>query len=282
MEKILVATDFSREAENALQTALPIAKAFNSKLIILHILEISGNVTGPNGMIDATKASNHLREEVERVKESMARSRKLHDIDSLSIEYEELIRVGTASKQLEQFINDEHIDFVVMGTKSAWGLNDILLGTTTDKLLRRVNCPVLSVNKVIPTEAFKKIVLHTTTLRKESKLIASVKLFQRLFNSKIYLLRINTPMNFLPDKDSVRLLDNYARENELTNYESYVYSHTLEEDGIRDFAEIKNAGLIAISTSAHTGLRKIIQGSVTKELVSHSTRPVLSVKIDNR
>jgi nucleotide-binding universal stress UspA family protein len=280
MENILVATDFSREAENALQTALPIAKAFNAKLIVLHILEVSGDVTGPDGMIDTARASDHLREELERVKESMGRSRTLHDIDNLPINYEEIIRVGTPGKQLEQFIRDEKIDFVVMGTKSAWGLNDILLGTTTDKLLRKVDCPVLSVNKVVPTDAFKKIVLHTTTLRKESKLIEVVKLIQRLFESKIYLLRINTPINFLPDLDSIRILDDYARANELSNYVSHVYSHNLEEDGIRDFAELKNAGLIAISTSAHTGLRKIIQGSVTKELVSHSTRPVLTVKVD--
>ena len=282
MEKILVATDFSREAENALQTALPIAKAFNSKLTVLHIIEVSGNIGGPEGITDSAKLSDHLREEFERVKENMARSRKLHDIDSFPIEYEEIIQVGTASKQIEQFVAQAKIDFVVMGTKSAWGLNDILLGTTTDKLLRRVDCPVLSVNKVIPVDAFKKIVLHTTTLRKETTLLNIVKLFQRLFDSKIYLLRINTPVNFLPDNDSIKVLDDYASKNGLSNYESHVYSHTLEEDGIRDFADLKNAGLIAISTSAHTGLRKIIQGSVTKDLVSHSTRPVLTVKVDHR
>ena len=138
----------------------------------------------------------------------------------------------------------------------------------------------MSVNKVVPAEAFKKVVFHTNTLRKETKLIQVIKTFQRLFESKIYLLRINTPLNFLPDKESIRILNEYARDNDLANYEAYVYSHNLEEDGIRDFAELKDAGLIAISTSAHTGLRKIIQGSVTKELVSHSSRPVLTVKID--
>jgi len=84
----------------------------------------------------------------------------------------------------------------------------------------------------------------------------------------------------MSDKESIKLLDNYAAKIELANYTSYVYSHNLEEDGIRDFAELKEAGIIAVATSAHTGLWKIIQGSVTKELVSHSTRPVLTVKLD--
>ena len=268
-------TDFSREAENALQTALPIARAFNSKLIVLHILEMAGE-----GPLDEINISSQIREELERVHESLGRCRKLHDIDQAGIEFEEIIRIGNPGKQIENFINEADVDFVVMGTKSAWGLNDILLGTTTDKLLRRVNCPVLSVNKVVPVESFKKIVFPTTTFNKESRLIQIIKVFQRLFDSKIYLVRINTPLHFMSDKESIKLLDNYAAKIELANYTSYVYSHNLEEDGIRDFAELKEAGIIAVATSAHTGLWKIIQGSVTKELVSHSTRPVLTVKLD--
>lgn len=273
-------TDFSREAENAIQTAIPIVKAFNATLVILHILEVSSNVAGKDGRIDSSKASDKVREDLEFARESIGRSRKLHDLDNQGIKVEEKIRLGSVNRQIESFIASEHIDFVVMGTKSAWGLNDILLGTTTDKLLRRVDCPVLSVNKVMPPESFRKIIFHTTTLKKETGLIKVIKTFQRLFESKIYLVRINTPLNFLPDKESIRILDEYARLHELSNFETYVYSHTLEEDGIRDFAEMKDAGLIAVSTSAHTGLRKVIQGSVTKELVSHSTRPVLTVKID--
>ena len=87
-------------------------------------------------------------------------------------------------------------------------------------------------------------------------------------------------MHFMSDKDSLGLLEEYALVNNLQKYESHVYSHTEEEDGIREFAELIKGGMIAVSTSAHTGLRKIIQGSVTKELVNHSKRPVLTVKMD--
>lgn len=282
MNRILIPTDFSREAENALQTAIPIAKAFSSRLIILHILEISGDISAKNGQPDPSSASLQLHEALVSVKENLSRSLKLHDLDNQGISYDEIIKIGNPSKQIEAFIVEEEIDLVIMGTKSAWGLNDILLGTTTDKLLRRVNIPVLSVNKVIPAASFKKIVFPTTTLVKESNLISVIKLFQRLFDSKIHLVRINTPLHFLSDKDSLKLLNNYADGLGLKNYECYVYSHTVEEDGIRDFADLKDGGLIAVSTSAHTGLRKLFEGSVTKELVSHSTRPVLTVKADDR
>ncbi len=41
MKRILVPTDFSMEAENAIQTAIPIAQAFKATIVLLHVLEVS-------------------------------------------------------------------------------------------------------------------------------------------------------------------------------------------------------------------------------------------------
>lgn len=284
MKRILVPTDFSMEAENAIQTAIPIAQAFDASLVLLHVLEVSSkdtftktSVAGSAGEVSDTI---HINENLKLAQENFSRSYALHGLADVDVELEQYIRVGSPTQQIEESIKKENIDFIIMGTKEAWGLNDILLGTSTDKLLRKVNCPVLSVNEVVPADAFTKIVFPTTTYSKETGLVETIKKFQKAFGSKIYLVRINTPMHFMPDKDSLALLEEYALDNNLKNYESHVYSHTEEEDGIREFAELIKGGMIAVSTSAHTGLWKIIQGSVTKELVSHSKRPVLTMKMD--
>ena len=284
MKRILVPTDFSMEAENAVQTAIPIARAFGATIVLLHVLEVSSSDSFSESTTSSSKEkvsdTIHINENLKLAQESFSRSYALHGLANIDIELEQYIRVGSPLKQIEDSINKENIDFVIMGTKEAWGLNDILLGTSTDKLLRKVNCPVLSVNEVVPAEAFTKIVFPTTTYNKELGLVETIKKFQLAFGSKLFLVRINTPMHFMSDKDSLALLEDYALDNNLQKYESHVYSHTEEEDGIREFAELIKGGMIAVSTSAHTGLRKIIQGSVTKELVSHSKRPVLTVKMD--
>jgi nucleotide-binding universal stress UspA family protein len=283
MKRILVPTDFSTEAENALQTAIPIAQAFDATIIVLHVLEVSSvgifTETGNRASDEAVSHSVHINENLKLAQENFNRSFALHGLDDIDVKLEQYIRVGSPNKQIEESIDKENIDFVIMGTKAAWGLTDILLGTSTDKLLRRVSCPVLSVNEVVPADAFSKIVFPTTTYSKESGLVETIKKFQQAFGSKIYLVRINTPMHFMSDKDSIALLEEYALDNNLSNYESHVYSHTEEEDGIREFADFIKGGMIAVSTSAHTGLWKIIQGSVTKELVSHSKRPVLTAGV---
>jgi nucleotide-binding universal stress UspA family protein len=284
MKRILVPTDFSMEAENAIQTAIPIARAFEATIVLLHVLEVSSSESF-NELKDmdnekTVSESVHINESLKQAQENFSRSYALHGLDDVDIKLEQYIRVGSPINQIEECIEKENIDFVIMGTKEAWGLNDILLGTTTDKLLRKVNCPVLSVNEVAPATAFNNIVFPSTTYSKETGLIETIKKFQQAFEAKIHLVRINTPLHFMSDKDSLALLEEYAEDNNLNNYEAHVYAHTEEEDGIREFAEYIKGGMIAVSTSAHTGLWKIIQGSVTKELVNHSKRPVLTVKMD--
>jgi nucleotide-binding universal stress UspA family protein len=284
MKRILVPTDFSKESENAIQTAIPIAQAFNATIVLLHVLEVSSlesfskedSPASEAEVKDAVKINVCLRD----AQENFARSSTLHALDQLDLSVEQFIRIGSPIKQIEESIIKDKIDFVIMGAKAPVGLNDILLGTTTDKLLRKVHCPVLSINEVVPAEAFTKIVLPTSTYNQEQALVEVVKKFQQAFSSKIYLVRINTPKLFMPDNESLALLETFALDNNLNMYETYVYSHTEEEDGIREFAESVKGGVIAVSTSAHTGLWKIIQGSVTKELVSHSKRPILTVKMD--
>ena len=170
---------------------------------------------------------------------------------------------------------------MVVGTKTATDINELLLGTSTDKLLRRINCPVLSVNQVVSEDVFKHIVFPTTTRSSESHLIDVLKGFQQVFGSKLHLLRVNTRLHFMSDKDSLKLLEEYADDTQLTNFQCHVYSNTEEEDGILEFARSLGVeGMIAVSTSAHTGLRKVFQGSITKELIGHAKRPVLTMKMD--
>jgi nucleotide-binding universal stress UspA family protein len=283
MQRILVPTDFSREAENALQTAVQLAIAFDATIILLHVLEVistesysGGDKSDKNPLTDAVL----IQQKLKLAQKSLSRTTELHGLASSGIKYEKFIRIGNPSKQIEESIKSEKADFLIMGSKSEEGLNEQLLGTTTDKLLRRVSCPVLSVSNVTPQEAFEEIVFPTTTYNKEVALITVIKEIQKVFNSRINLVRINTPSRFMSDKESLRLLEEYANDSGLFNYETHVYSHTEEEDGIREFAHSTKGGFIAVSTSAHTGLRKILQGSVTKELVGHAKRPILTVKMD--
>ena len=280
MKRILVPTDFSEEAENGLQTAMPIARAFEATIVLLHVLEVSGgdnlNTTGGATYSDAV----YIHEGLKLAQDNLNRSIILHGLDKGEIKLEKFIRIGTAAKQIEESIEKLDIDFVVMGSRTAVDINQLVLGTSTDKLIRKVNCPILSVNQVVSAHAFKNIIFPTTTLSRESGLITIIKAFQEAFESKINMVLINTPLYFKSDKVSYKLLEKYAKAIGLKNYQCHVYSHTEEEDGILEFARTMNESIIAVSTSAHTGLRKILQGSVTKELVGHAKRPVLTMKMD--
>ena len=104
-----------------------------------------------------------------------------------------------------------------------------------------------------------------------------VKRVQKLYDSELHLVYINTRRNFRPDTVLKPQLVAFAEESDLSNYQVHVYNDFSAEDGIRFFAEEIDAGMIALGTHAHLGLARLLQGSVSEGLVNHAKRPVLTV-----
>jgi len=88
---------------------------------------------------------------------------------------------------------------------------------------------------------------------------------------------VNTPNNFKADRITKAMLRDFATKHSLENYEVHVFNDVIEEDGIRHFADEVDAGMIVMGTSSHTGLSRIIRGSIAEDMVNHAKRPVLTV-----
>ena len=279
--RILVPTDFSKEAETALQTAVLLAKKIGGHLQILHVLEVgqrnSINVSGGPSNERTMTESVLVHEGLKGAQESLERSVKLHDLVTQGVDYDLSIRLGNPFRKILECIDNKDIDLVVMGSKGAWGYSEVLVGSNTEKVVRNAPCPVLTVKSVTPESAFSSIVLPTEGKTHDKKILPAVKELQSLFDSKLHLVYVNTRRNFKPDTVIKPQLRAFAEENGLTNFSIHVYSDFSAEDGIRFFAEEIDAGMIAAGTHAHFGFARLIQGSVSEGLVNHAQRPVLTV-----
>ena len=114
MKRILVPTDFSKEAENGLQTAMPIARAFEATIVLLHVLEVSSgdnlNTTGDATYTDAM----YIHEGLKLAQDNLNRSIILHGLDEGDIKLEKFIRIGTAARQIEESIEQIKTLAVIM------------------------------------------------------------------------------------------------------------------------------------------------------------------------
>src|SRR5690349_8038544 len=147
MKKILVPTDFSKEAQIATEVARDIAKKAGSELIFLHVIEgASGgsfNVEGETkygGDIE-DKLFNHAL--IKKAKQQMEKLLSNNMFEGIKVKSE--LKLGTPFHGMRTIITERKVDLVVMGTAGKHKLEDEILGTNTEKVVRQSNCPVLTV-----------------------------------------------------------------------------------------------------------------------------------------
>jgi len=281
MKKILVPTDFTPTSENAIETARMLAKKNDAEIIFLNVIELnSGDVINASGGPSSysTFADGVLiQESIKRSEEEMSRLVDVSKYQGINASFE--IKLGNPFGHIFTSIEDNGIDFIVMGTKGASGLSEILIGSNTEKVVRKAKCPVLAIKESLNENSFNSIVYATNFGTNEAGVVDAIKNIQSAFNSKVYLVWINTPNNFKSDATNRPLLDKFVAEHGLENTTTHVYSDIIAEDGIRNFAEYVDAGLIVMGTNSYTGLSRLIRGSIAEDMINHAARPVLTVSM---
>jgi nucleotide-binding universal stress UspA family protein len=154
-KKIMCAIDFSDFSNMVLSYGKALAKEFDSKLCLCHV--ISGIYMVPNHMpayVDYTNVeSNRMKDSKERL-EKMA--------DELGIDCEVLILVGNPADEIEHSVRDNNIDMVIAATHGGSGIKRFLIGSVTNRLVKILSCPMM--------------VLHPMENHKSSLVKQSIKL----------------------------------------------------------------------------------------------------------
>ncbi len=186
------------------------------------------------------------------------------------------LRVGSPYHGMNKIIMEKKVDLVVMGTSGRSDFEQMIIGSNTEKVVRRANCPVLTVHNKPASKDFKEIVYATSMDKEEEVFSRIVRSTQKLYDSTIHLVRINTPGNFQRDVVVKKYMLDFAKKLQLKNYTLNVFNDVSEEEGIIYFADSINADLIAMSTHGRTGFAHVLAGSIAEDVVSHSRRPVLT------
>jgi len=139
IRQILVPLDFSGKSRQALRYAIPLARKFAARIVLLHVLTPGSPAPGP-GPTDATPAG--LRRAALKRLEKMA-AQLLPD----NLHAECVVLAGKPAAQILAALVKYDIDMVVLTTKGRTGLKRILLGSTAEFIMRHSPCPVLSVRR---------------------------------------------------------------------------------------------------------------------------------------
>lgn len=278
MKKILVPTDFSKPASIAADVAADIARKANSELTFLHVVEEAvGNSLNVEGQVAAGGNWEEKLFTMKLIERGQKQLNKLVDDPKFEgIKVKKELRIGSAFHGMNTIISEKKVDLVVMGTAGRSDLEQMIIGSNTEKVVRMSHCPVLTVHEKPASKEFKDIVYATSMDKDEEVFSRIVNTTQKLYDSTIHLVRINTPGNFQRDVVVKKYMKDFAKKLQLKNFTINVFNDVSEEEGIIYFADSVNADLIAMATHGRTGFAHVLAGSIAEDVVSHSKRPVLT------
>lgn len=154
--KILLATDFSPQAENALNLAISLARRYQAKLVLTHVLHTDeGAAVG-----DARPVAGEVVQG--NAEENMSRLEPREELKTLP--HEILIRSGDAGSVIAQTARETTADLVVMGAHGLRGVKKLLVGSIAEKVIRHASCPVLTLGPQVslkPMEHFTHLLYAT-------------------------------------------------------------------------------------------------------------------------
>ena len=132
-KKIALTVDFTKHDEATIQHALSLG-GLKANYLLLHVVESAGAIRMKSEVMDM---------ETEYDKQNLEKYKL--DLTGLGYDVDVELGFGKSANVISEIINTKHIDLLVMGSHGHKGINDIIFGTTVDKVRHNVNVPVLIV-----------------------------------------------------------------------------------------------------------------------------------------
>lgn len=278
MKQILVPTDFSTCANNALNFAIQSAKLLPVEVTLLHSFEIKGSsYTDYMGLTQEFR--QYMLDEIET---------KLKDIKE-SIEETEGITVKTiiSKKSLKDSIldvaEDKFFDLIVMGTLGASGIKEKLWGSNTAKIIGSSNVPVLAIPYKYEWIKPKKISIATNHFEEDPEILDLLFEMADLYMAQVHAVVFDYEK--YDDEDPTMQFAEKIPKYEMLlkekyNEESLTVSQitgTDFEKSLQEYIAINEVDMLAMISYQRSFWNRIFDPSMTRRMAYHTKIPLLVI-----
>jgi nucleotide-binding universal stress UspA family protein len=290
MKRILWASDGSKESRDALRWAEVFAARFGAKVTVLSVQE-SLNLSA--------KVPDDLKRELSRVdfemrKREAGRLARVKDLlQKKGIRAEVRVATGVPYQEILKGAQSGSVDLIAMGKRglNLWGR--MLLGTTTVRVLREAQAPVLTVRQAGRRPAVKKILVPTSFSPADAVSLEWALDAARKFGAAVFLLHVievhksydsvkGGIMGRLRDAATTQLralretIPNHKRKGILM--EEKVMAFPRAASGIVKFVRDQRIDMIVMGTHARKGVARFVLGSVAERVTKEAPCPVITVR----
>ena len=279
MKTILLPTDFSQHSENALKAAALLAKHHDANLIVAHI----ANLTNASLIKSQDQSVEEALFSVILAEKNFTEFLDKPYLKGISVT--SLIKKNTNFNEINEVLEANDVSLIVMSSHGTSGLQEMLIGSNTEKVIRFSDVPVLVI-KGEAAEYKMGVGVYSTDFSEDSiEAYKKAKTFFADWQTEMKMVYVNpTGRKFKNNRELDQLLTNFftkAGEDTIKDCKDSVtiYAEHSIEKGIFNYSHDINADFIVIPTHPHKGITHILKGNLSENVANHSSIPVLTIKI---
>ena len=272
IKRILFPSDFSEASRNAGKYAAEIARRTGAELFILNVYSVT--IYDPNMPAELLMSATEQAEKVS--KEELEKMKGIFDGINVTV----VSRQGLVVDEIINYVQENAIDIVVMGTTGASGILEKIFGSNTSSVIAKTPRPVLAIPADAVYKSISTIVYATDLQESETNEIVSVTEIASIFDAEVTLLHVcdKSEEVLMEEKNSL-----YEDLRKNINYEKLNFELVENEDvvkGIDEYVTNNPVDIIAMATHHRSLLGRLFGKSLTKDMVYHCRIPLLVLERD--
>ena len=281
LNKILLATDFSKSSENVTEMAIKLAKTFDAKIILLHVLPVAAEIDSIKELLNLA-VKTRFKQLKEKIKQS-----GLHSPESI-------LKFGSIYNEIVRIADYKNVNVIVMGSGKNIEKSAHKLSTTTAKVISKTHKPVWVV-KAGSKLKIKKILCPIDFSEPSKRALDNAIHLARRFGAEVNMMSVFEPIDVHTEElDFICEQNDQLLEDYFIKFDDFLSDFNLKNITARKthksgvpYANILitiakyKPDLLIIGTTGKTGLAKILIGSVTEKVIREVPCSFITTKSEN-
>ncbi|MFB6257802.1 MAG: universal stress protein [Flavobacteriales bacterium] len=274
MERILIPTDFSKMAQNALDYGVELARLLGGAITVLHAVEKP--TVPPQGPVrDRSEIPEEDETSMTRWEELEGISKKIRQGPEEIDKVDQILPKGLPGDEIIKAVREEKSELIVMGAKGEKGFSDSVMGTTAANVLQKAPCNVLMIPENARFKKYERIAYASDLNAKDPQALKELFRFLAGHSAQVDVVHVQgkNEAGELPDQKAFE--QELKREGiwEAVNFEQ-VEGKSLE-NALDAFIDRREAELLVMLNEDRNFFQRLLHNSKSKKMAFHTKIPLL-------
>lgn len=273
MKNILLLTDFSKNSINAIRYALQLFENNSCEFFMLHVQSSSTYTT--DDLIAAGNSSVYSAI-VKKAKHKLSKliTRLEKEFKNENFSFQPLIDYDALTDAINQVITSKNIDMIVMGSNGVTGAKEVIFGSNTINVIRKVDCPTLVIPEKFEYKNPNDILLPLDVFDAMSgKAFYYIVKFTKQFSKTLHVLRIKPHAEDSKEEKNDKEHINYFLKE--TDYKYHIINTVPIPHVVSCYSQTHNIDLIALLVQKENLFERFFTGSSTTQITNKIKVPLL-------